>query len=70
VLGVHVLQHGLLEVWMHLDLIHHGHHGRHRRQALDVVGHEVAHANRAHSAVGEQLLERPICLEGAVEQAR
>ena len=30
-------------------------------------GHEVAHADGAHHAVGEQLLERPVGLEGAVE---
>ena len=68
VLRVHALQRGLLEVGMHLDLVHGGHDGRRAQQALEVPGHEVAHADRAHPAVREQLLERPVRFEGVVER--
>ena len=35
-----------------------------------MVGHEVAHANRAHVAVSEQCLERAVRVEREVEPAR
>jgi hypothetical protein len=35
-----------------------------------VLGHEIAHADRAHLAIGEQLLERAIGIERQVEPAR
>jgi len=55
---------------MDLDLIHHRHHGCLGKQALEVLGHEVADADRAHLVVGEQLLQRPVGVEGQVELRR
>ena len=43
-----------------------GHDGRALEQAVEVCGHEVAHADRA-DAVGEQLLERPVRVGDRVE---
>ena len=37
------------------------------QQALEVLGHEVAHADRAHPAVSKQLLERAVGVERALE---
>ncbi|CAA9457181.1 MAG: 2-polyprenyl-6-methoxyphenol hydroxylase and related FAD-dependent oxidoreductases, partial [uncultured Rubrobacteraceae bacterium] len=58
--GVRTLQRCLLEVRVELDLVHGGHDGRLGQQAVEVLGHEVAHADGAHLAVGEQFLERPV----------
>ena len=55
---------------MHLDLIHGRHDGRDAQQAVQVVRHEVAHADGAHLSVREQRLERAIGLERAVERRR
>src|SRR3712207_7311672 len=51
------LQRCLLEVRVELDLVHGGHDGRLGQQTVEVLGHEVAHADGAHLAVGEQPLE-------------
>ena len=67
---VHALQRGLLEVRVHFDLIHRGHDGRFAQEAIEVLGHEVAHADRAHLAVREQLLERAVRVERALERRR
>lgn len=67
-LRVNALQRSLLEVRMHLDLIHRGHDGRDAQQALEVLGHEVAHADRAYPAVGKQLLECSVRAESAIER--
>ena len=67
---VHALQRGLLEVWMHFDLIHCGHDGRFAEESIEVLGHEVADTNRAHPAIGEQLLERAIRFKRTVERRR
>jgi hypothetical protein len=40
------------------------------KQATEVLGHEIAHADRAHLAVGEQILERAIGIEREVESTR
>ena len=60
VLGVDALQRGLLEVGVDLDLVHRRHDRGLGQQAVEVLGHEVADADRAHPAVGEQRLERPV----------
>ena len=65
VLGVQTLQRRLLEVRMHFDLVDGRYDGRLSQQALKVVGHEVAHANRAYLAVGEQLLERAVRVQSS-----
>src|SRR3954469_4632682 len=70
VLRVHALQRGLLEVRMHLDLVHGGNHRRGAEEVLEMLRHEVAHADRAHAAVRQELLERPVRFEGAVERRR
>ena len=64
---VHALQRGLLEVGMHLDLIHGGHDGRHGKEPIEVLTHEVAHTDRAYSTIGEQLLQCPVGIESALE---
>jgi hypothetical protein len=50
-----------------LDLVDGRHHRRVLHQSGQVVGHEVADADRADLAVGEECLERPVGVEGAVE---
>ena len=69
-LRVQTLQRSLLEVRMDLDLVDGGHDGGFIQQAPEVLGHEVAHANRAHLAVSEQLLECSVGLERQIEAAR
>jgi hypothetical protein len=59
VLAVQKLQRSLLELRMDFDLVHRGHGGNVRQQALQVLGHEVAHADGSRLTVREQLLERP-----------
>ena len=55
---------------MHFDLVHGRHDGRSRKQTLEVIGHEVAHADGAHLAVGQQLLECSVGVEGEIKLAR
>jgi hypothetical protein len=50
-----------------LDLVEGGHDGCLGQQVVEVLGHEVAHADRADPALGEESLERPVGVEGAVE---
>lgn len=47
-------------VRMDLDLVHRRHHGGLGKQALEVLGHEVADADGPHLAAGKQLLQRPV----------
>jgi hypothetical protein len=55
---------------MQFDLID-GRNNRHvGKQTTKVLGHEIAHADRAHLAVGEQFLERAIRIERQVETTR
>ena len=69
VLGAEGLDLGLGEVGVHLDLVD----GRHDLGAVEqrgqVVDHEVADADRADLAVGQQRLQGAVGLEGAVERA-
>jgi hypothetical protein len=67
--GMDTLERGLLEVRMELDLVHGGHGRRLGQQAVEVLGHEVAHADGAHLPVGEQLLERPVGVQREIEAA-
>jgi hypothetical protein len=67
VLGVHILQRGLLEVRVQLDLVYSGHDRRLGQEAVELLAPEVAHADRAYFAVGEEFLERPVGVERAVE---
>jgi len=67
---VKALQRPLLKVRMHFDLVDGRDDGRLREQALKVIGHEVAHADRAYLAVSEQRLERAIRAEGEIEPGR
>ena len=55
---------------MHLDLVDGGHDVGALQQRVEVVGHEVADADRAHLAVGEQRLQRPVGVERPVEGRR
>ena len=60
----------LAEVGVHLDLVHRRGHGCGFHQLGQVVGHEVADADRAHLAVGQQLLQRPVGADGELELVR
>ena len=51
---------GLPEVGVHLDLVHRGHDRGLVEQPVEVLGHEVADADGAHLAVGQQRLERAV----------
>ena len=55
---------------MDLDLVDGRDHGGRGEELVEVVGHEVADADGADLAVGEQGLERPVGVDGAVEPAR
>ena len=54
---------------MDLDLVHGRDDGGLGQQPVEVIGHEVADADRADLAVGEQRLERPVGVDRAVELA-
>jgi hypothetical protein len=69
VLGVDALKLGLLEVRVQFDLVDRGDNRRNGEKPVEVVGHEVAHSNRPNLPVGEQLLERPVRVEGVLEAA-
>ena len=60
----------LREVGVHLDLVHRGHDGRLVQQRGEVLDHEVADADGADLAVGEQRLQRAVRLQGLVELRR
>ena len=60
---------GLPEVRVDLDLVDGGDHGGRGEELVEVVGHEVADADGADLAVGEQRLERPVSVDGQVEPA-
>jgi hypothetical protein len=53
-----------------LDLVHRGHHGRGPQELVEVLRHEVADADRAYPAVGEQRFQRPVRLDREVEAGR
>ena len=55
---------------MHLDLVDGRDDVDLAEQVLEVVLHEVRDADRARAASGEQLLDRLVCADGAVELAR
>lgn len=57
----------LCEVRVDLDLVDRGHDRCLIKQSGEVLDHEVADADGAHLAVGEQGLQSPLCLEGLVE---
>ena len=67
--AVQRLQRLLLEVGVQLDLVDRRHHRGFRQQPLQHLGHEVAHADGAHAAVGQQLFQRLVRAEGAIELA-
>ena len=58
-----------LEVGVDLELVDRRYDVRGAEQALEVVDLEVADADGAVLAVGEQLLQRPVCGDGPVEVA-
>jgi hypothetical protein len=60
------LEGGLLKVGVELDLVHRRHDRAFAQQPVEMLGHEVAHPDGAHLAVGEELLQRPIGVECAV----
>lgn len=55
---------------MILDLVDRGHHGRVLAQRIEVVDHEVADAERANLAGGQQRLERAVGVERLLEVRR
>jgi len=55
---------------MHFDLVHGRDDGDFSQQPCQVLGHEVADADRPHPAVRQQLLERPVGIQRQVETAR
>ena len=67
VLGAEGLDLGLDEVGVHLDLVDRRDDLGAVEQRGEVVDHEVADADRADLAVGQQRLERPVGLERPVE---
>ena len=67
--GVRGLHVRLGEVRVHLDLVHRGDHRGLLQQGVQVPGHEVADADRAHPPVGEQGLQGAVRLLGEVEPA-
>ena len=67
VLGVEGLHLGLLEVGVHLDLVDRRHDVGCLEQRGEVVDHEVADADGAYLALGQQRLQGPVGLQGAVE---
>ena len=69
-LGVRGEHGGLAEVRVDLHLVHRGSHRRGLGEAGQVLGHEVADTDRAHHAVVQQRLERPVGLGREVEPAR
>ena len=69
VLGVTPASRGLREVRVHLDLVDGGNDIGVRSSVVEVLGHEVADADRADLAVGEQCLERLVRLDRSVELA-
>ena len=54
---------------MHLDLVDRRHDRRLREQALEMIGHEIAHADCAHLAVGEQPFQSAVRVEREIEPA-
>jgi len=60
---------GLAEVRMHLDLVDGGYDRGLVQQRGEVLDHEVADTDRADLTVGEQRLQRPVCLQGLAELA-
>lgn len=65
-----LLQLALLEVRVHLDLVDGWRVLAPLEQRLEVLGHDVADADRAHAALAEQPLERAVGAERAIERAR
>lgn len=62
--GLHV---GLGEVGMHLDLVDCRGHVGPLQEVREHVGHDVADADRAHPAIGQQRLQRLVRADGPVE---
>ena len=69
-LGIEVLHVSLLEVGVALDLVDRRHHGGAVEERGEVLDHEVADADRADLAVGEQRLQGTVGLQGPVERRR
>ncbi len=67
VLSVQGLQLLLLEVGVHLDLVHRRHDIGLGQEAGELVGHEVRHPDRTHPAIGVELFQRAVSAQGAVE---
>ena len=59
----------MLEVRVHLDLVHGRHHRRLCEQVLQMFSHEVAHANRAYLAFSKELLQGAIRVERKIKAA-
>ena len=69
-LGTEVLDGLLCEVGMALDLVDRRHHRGLLEERVEVLDHEVADADRADLAVGEQRLQGAVGLERPVERRR
>ena len=67
-LFVFPLQLGLLEVRMHLNLVHRRHNLRDIQQLVEMINHEVADADRPNLAIGMQGFEGAVGLQRPVER--